>query len=100
MRRYLRKRKLLGEKHGQQEADDHLRRHGEDHEHRRIGERVPIVGGREIVGQDLDVVVETNEADGLLVRLIGEEGKPSDQSNGKMFMTNRTAIAGATSRPP
>ena len=71
----LAKRKLLGEEHGQQKADDHLRRDREDHEHRRIDQRVPVRFGGQIVGQHLDVVVEPDEADRLLVGLVGEEGK-------------------------
>ena len=72
----LAQRELLGEQHRQQEADEHLRRHREHHEHRGIDEGVPVGRRGDVVGQHLDVVVEADEADRLLVRLVGEERQP------------------------
>ena len=72
----LAQRELLGEQHRQQEPDQHLGRHREHHEHRGVDEGIPVGRRGEVVGQHLDVVVEADEADRLLVRLVGEERQP------------------------
>jgi hypothetical protein len=63
----------LANKHGEQKARDHLRRHGADHKHAGVDQGIPVGRGRDVVGQYLDVIVQTHEADGLLVRLVSEK---------------------------